>query len=409
MKFGLFFEIQCPKPWDEGSEHRVFHEALEQAVLADKLGFDCVWHAEHHFLEEYSHSSAPELMLAAIAARTKNIRIGHGIKHVTTNHPLRIAEQVGTLDIISNGRLELGLGEGSNTTELHPFEVRFREKREHFEDAVKCFMPMLWNESWSYESERFKVPPRNVLPKPLQKPHPPLWVACSQTETIRQAGAWGMGAMGFAFVDPTGAEAWVHAYYNAFLNHQQPITNYQPQANLTSSYYFLCAPTDELAFERAQGATFFEFSLGYYQKFGPFEAGKTDFWAEYLKWRETDKARIKEAFLREHMMVGSPATLRPRVKKLHDLHVDQVLLIAQTGKTTHEQICESMEIFAREVMPEFHDLDDKHQDWKRKVLSREIVLSDIDTTGRDLRQAEDQSIDQSVKKDPAEKAFAQNL
>jgi alkanesulfonate monooxygenase SsuD/methylene tetrahydromethanopterin reductase-like flavin-dependent oxidoreductase (luciferase family) len=409
MKFGLFFEIQCPKPWQADTERRVFDEAIEQAVLADRLGFDCIWHAEHHFLEEYSHNAAPEIVLGAIAAKTKNIRIGHGIKHLTTNHPLRVAEQAATLDIVSGGRLELGLGEGSNTTELHPFGVRFRDKREHWEDAVKCFLPMFWNESWSYESERFKIPPRNVLPKPLQQPHPPLWVACSQTETIRQAGAWGMGAMGFAFVDPIGAEAWVHAYYNAFLNHQQRLTDYRSQANLMSSYYFLCAPTDELALDRSQGATFFEFSLGYYQKYGPFEAGKTDFWGEYLKWRETDKARAKEVFLRDNMMVGSPATLRPRLRKLHDLHVDQVLLMAQTGKTTHEQICESLELFAKEVMPEFHELDREHQTWKRKVLEHEIVLADIDTTGRDLRLPEDVSLDQAIKKDPAEKAFAKNL
>lgn len=156
MKFGIFFEIQCPKPWTETTEVEKFHEAIEQAELADRLGFDTVWCAEHHFLEEYSHNGAPEIFLAAVAARTKNIRIGHGIKHLTTNHPIRVAEQAGALDIISNGRLELGLGEGSGTTELHPFDVRFREKRGIWEDAVRCFLPMMYKDAWEYEGEHFK-------------------------------------------------------------------------------------------------------------------------------------------------------------------------------------------------------------------------------------------------------------
>ncbi len=409
MKFGLFYEIQYPKPWEEGGERRLFEESIEQAVLADRLGFDCVWHAEHHFLEEYSHNSAPEIILGAIAAQTKNIRIGHGIKHLTTNHPLRIAEQAATLDIVSGGRLELGLGEGSNTTELHPFGVRFRDKRDHWIDTVKCFLPMFWNESWSYNSDRFDIPPRNVLPKPVQKPNPPLWVACSQTETIRQAGRWGMGAMAFAFLDPMGAEAWVNAYYNAFLNNQERLAEYAPNPNLTSSYAFCCARTDELAIERADGATFFEFALGHYQKNGPFEAGKTDFWGEFLIWKGTEKARQKQQYLKDNMLIGSPATLRKRLRKLHDLHVDQVLLTAQAGKMSHEHICESMELFAREVMPEFHDLEKEHQDWKAKLLAREITLEEIDTAGRHLANPEDISIDQSIRKTPRESSFATNL
>ncbi len=409
MKFSLFYEIQYPKPWEEGGERRMFAEAIEQAVLADRLGFDCVWHAEHHFLEEYSHNSAPEIVLGAIAAQTKNIRIGHGIKHLTTNHPLRIAEQAATLDIVSGGRLELGLGEGSNTTELHPFGVRFRDKRDHWVDAAKCFLPMFWKEDCSYKSDRFDIPPRNVLPKPVQKPNPPLWVACSQTETIRQAGRWGMGAMAFAFVDPNGAEAWVNAYYNAFLNNQERLTDYAPNPNLTSSYYFHCARTDELAIERADGATFFEFALGHYQKNGPFEAGKTDFWPEYLKWRTTEKAQQKEKFIANNMLIGSPATLRKRLRNLHDLHVDQVLLTAQAGKMSHEHICESMELFAREVMPELHDLEKDHQAWKTKMLGREVTLEEIDTTGRHLSNPEDVAIDQAIKKTPQQSSFAKNL
>ena len=129
MKFGLFYEHQLPRPWTADSEHRLVHESLAQIELADALGYDYAWEVEHHFLEEYSHSSAPEVFLAAASQRTQRIRLGHGIVQLTTNHPARVAERVSTLDLLSNGRVELGLGEGSSITELHPFERRYREKR----------------------------------------------------------------------------------------------------------------------------------------------------------------------------------------------------------------------------------------------------------------------------------------
>ena len=407
MKFGLFYEIQVPKPWAEDTEHQAFHEAIEQAVLADQLGFDVIWSAEHHFLEEYSHNSAPEIFLAAVAAKTDRIRIGHGIKHLTTNHPLRVAEQAATLDIISSGRLELGFGEGSNTTELHPFGVRFRDKRELWEDAVKATVPAFWNTSWSYESDNFSIPPRNVLPKPFQKPHPPLWVACSQMKTILDAARWGMGAMGFAFLDDESARAWVNAYYNEYLRNLSPLAKYQTNPNITCSYYFSCGETDEAARQKAEGATFFEFSLGSYQKDGPFEAGTTDFWRKYLEWRKTEKAARKEEALSRTQIIGSPETLRVRLRDLHSRHIDQVLLLAQTGKTTHQEICESLELFADKVMPEFQALEDEHQEWKRKVLQGEIVLQDYDTAPLSRHGS---AIDQSLsKKIQQEKTFAGNL
>ena len=121
MKFGIFYEHQLPRDWRPDSEHKLLKDSLTQIELADRLGFDYAWEVEHHFLEEYSHSSAPEVFLAAASQRTKNIRLGHGIVQMTTNHPARVAEKIATLDLVSDGRVELGLGEGASVTELHPF------------------------------------------------------------------------------------------------------------------------------------------------------------------------------------------------------------------------------------------------------------------------------------------------
>ena len=131
MRFGIFYEHQLPKPWKDGDEEKLLNDAIDQVVLADELGIDNVWAVEHHFLEEYSHSSAPEVFLAACAARTKRIRIGHGIKHTPANynHPARVAEEVATLDLISRGRVEFGIGEGATRMELGGFKIPAREKR----------------------------------------------------------------------------------------------------------------------------------------------------------------------------------------------------------------------------------------------------------------------------------------
>src|SRR3954453_4381415 len=214
MKFGIFYELQLPRPWQPGGELKLYQNALDQVELADRLGYDYAWEVEHHFLEEYSHSPAPEVFLAAASLRTKPIRLGHGIIQLTTNHPARVAERVAALDLLSEGRVEFGIGEGASITELGPFDRTMAEKRAIWEDAVRCIIPMMREEGFEYDGPHFQFPLRNVLPKPLQKSHPPLWVACSQLETIEMAGRRGMGALGFQFLSADAARAWVSAYYN---------------------------------------------------------------------------------------------------------------------------------------------------------------------------------------------------
>ena len=287
MKFGIFYEHQLPRNWDKDSEHRLFKQALDQVELADKLGFDYAWEVEHHFLEEYSHSSAPEVFLAAASQRTKNIRLGHGIIQLTTNHPARVAEKVATLDLVSDGRVELGLGEGASVTELHPFNLRFRDKRDVWEDGVRCVLPMFWNHGWEYDGEYFKFPMRAVVPKPLQKPHPPLWVACSQLDTIRYAAHRGMGSLCFKFADLKAAQAWVNAYYNTYLRDLEKLCDYQTNPNIAVVSGFMCAATDEEAWQKADGWTFFQFALQLYNKEGPFEPGSVNIWERYQEWKQT--------------------------------------------------------------------------------------------------------------------------
>ena len=375
MKFGIFYEHQLPRDWDEDSEHKLFKQSLDQIELADQLGFDYAWEVEHHFLEEYSHSSAPEVFLGAASQRTKNIRLGHGIVQLTTNHPARVAEKVATLDLVSDGRVELGLGEGASVTELHPFNLRFRDKRDVWEDAVRATLPMFWNHGWEYNGEFFKFPKRAVVPKPLQKPHPPLWVACSQLDTIKYAAYRGMGALCFKFADINSAKAWVHAYYNTFLRDQEKLCDYQANPNIAVVGGFMCCETDEEAWQKADGWTFFQFALQLYNKEGPFEPGSVNFWERYQEWKQTPEGQRRTG----SELIGSPETIRERLAELEAANVDQVILLNQAGKNTHQDICDSLKLFAETVMPEFQDREEEHQAWKRSVLAGETVLEDIDT------------------------------
>ncbi len=380
MKFGIFYELQIPRPWEAHTEWKLYHNALDQLELADKLGYDYAWEVEHHFLEEYSHSPAPEVFLGAASQRTKNIRLAHGIIQLTTNSPARVAERVSTLDLLSNGRVEFGMGESASATELEPFGVDFDDKREIWEEAVKCVIPMFSGKPVSFEGKHFNFPERLVVPTPLQKPHPPLWVACSQLPTIEMAGRRGMGALGFQFVSADAAQAWVHAYYNSITKRLDKLADYQINPNIALVSYFMCAETDEEARRRAEGLTFFQFALKFYgaspdRRRPP--AGTVNLWDEFTAWKNANPEIVERAL--RGGLVGSPDTIRAKLRKFETSNVDQIILLNQAGKNTHEHICESLELFAKEVMPEFHAREGMHQDWKRKVMAGEIQLDELET------------------------------
>jgi alkanesulfonate monooxygenase SsuD/methylene tetrahydromethanopterin reductase-like flavin-dependent oxidoreductase (luciferase family) len=388
MKFGVFYEHQLPRPWVRTSEYELLQNSLTQVELADGLGYDYVWVVEHHFLEEYSHCSAPEVFLAAASQRTKRIRLGHGVIQLTTNQPQRVAERVASLDLISGGRVELGMGEAAGPAELHPFGIRVRDKRERWEEAVKAIVPMFTRDNWEFHGQYYDFPARNVIPKPLQQPHPPLWVACSNIQTIANAGEWGMGALGFSFVSPDAARAWVHKYYNTLLHRPKPLCDYPRNPNIAIVNGFMCAPTDEEAVAKAAGWTFFIFALSYYGRKGVDAPGTSDLWREYQDWRRTEKA---QAALNSGL-IGSPATIRARLRQFEAAHVDQVILLNQAGRTSHQDICDSLKRFAEEVMPEFHARQPAHEAWKADVLAQRTVLEDLDTGGYDLYAHQNEDI-----------------
>lgn len=377
MKFGIFYEHQIPRPWTRDSEFLQFQNALTQVEVADRAGYDYAWMVEHHFLEEYSHGSSPTAFLSAASQRTENIRLGHGIFQLPTNHPIRVAEHASTLDLLSSGRVELGVGEGAGPAELHPFGARVRRKREMWEEAMVAVHGCLTEDDFGFEGEFWQWPRRNVLPKPYQQPHPPLWVACSNLKTIEMAARRGIGALGFQFATPDGARAWVNRYYNLISGDEvDKLAPYETNPNIAMVSGFMCAETDEEAEAKADGWTFFVFCLEKNSTHA-YEPGSANLWEEYQDWKGGDK----HAKAMESGLIGSPDTLRAKLREFAGTHIDQIILLNQAGKNTHEDICSSLELFAGEVMPEFHAMEPDHQEWKRAVMAGEEALEDLSTQG----------------------------
>lgn len=364
MKFGIFYEHQLPKPWSEGAEHQLFQDALDQVELADRLGFDYAWEVEHHFLDEYSHSSAPEVFLAACSQRTKRIRLGHGIVQMPPrfNHPARVAERIATLDLVSSGRVDWGTGESSAALELEGFGIKVSDKRAAWQEATEQCANMLAMTPYpGFEGKHFTMPCRNVVPKPMQKPHPPLWVACSRRETIHLAARMGIGALTFAFVDPEEASKWVQEYYDILKTECVPI-GHAINPNIAMVAGFSCHPEQEEARRRGQdGFRFFGFALGHHYVFGDHKPGHTDIWSRFEAVKQDQRGAPS--------CIGTPEHIRANLRTFANAGVDQVIFIQQGGKNRHSHICESLELFASEVMPEFKANEEERERRKHEELA----------------------------------------
>jgi alkanesulfonate monooxygenase SsuD/methylene tetrahydromethanopterin reductase-like flavin-dependent oxidoreductase (luciferase family)/putative sterol carrier protein len=372
MRFGIFYEHQLPRPWEEDSEHRLLKDALEQVEIADRVGFDMVWEVEHHFLEEYSHSSASDVFLAAASQRTERIRLGLGILPLPPGyqHPARVAETVATLDLVSDGRVEFGTGETSSGAELEGFGVDRETKREQWEEALGAVTRMMVEEPFAGIDGRFvSMPQRNVVPKPLQKPHPPLWVACSRRETIRLAAEKGIGALSFSFVEPEQAAEWVAEYRAIIASDRCVPVGFAVNPRVAVVLPMMCHRDEAEAIGRGiDGAHFFGYSLAHYYVFGDHRPGRTNIYEEFLERRDgvgfarrvitADRAPLGLRVMQQGLgslrgAIGTPEQIADLCRRYEAAGVDQVIFVLQAGRNRHEHICESLELFGSDVLPEF--------------------------------------------------------
>ena len=388
MRFGIFYEHQLPRPWGADAEHKLLKDALEQVELADKLGIDYVWEVEHHFLEEYSHSSAPEVFLAAASQRTKRIRLGHGIVQLppAVNHPARVAERIAMLDLVSNGRVDFGTGEGTGHVEPPAFGVPYDSKTEQWAECLDAITRMFVEEPFAgYKGKWFDMPIRNIVPKPLQRPHPPMWVACSRRETIHLAAQNGLGALSFSFIEPEEAKQWIDDYYNTIQSEECVAGAFAVNPNLAIVMPIMLHHDEETAIDRGiDGGHFFGYSLIHHYAIGQHRPGITNIWEEFQEKRSSfgfdrDIASQTGESLAAQMVqqgtgslrgaVGTPDQVRDLLRRYQAAGVDQVIFVAQAGPNKHEHICESLELFAKEVMPEFHEGEEQREKEKLERLA----------------------------------------
>ncbi|TDU31772.1 alkanesulfonate monooxygenase SsuD/methylene tetrahydromethanopterin reductase-like flavin-dependent oxidoreductase (luciferase family) [Panacagrimonas perspica] len=361
MRFGIFFELQLPRPWKPGDEQNLVHNALDQVVLADRIGIDYMWAVEHHFLEEYSHCSSPEVFLAAAAARTQRIRIGHGIRQVIANynHPARTAEGIAMLDLVSGGRVEFGIGEGATRLELQGFNIPAKQKRAMSLEAAEQIANMMVMSPYpGFKGASFSMPCRDVLPKPVQQPHPPMWMACTNRDTIRVAASHGLGALAFSFVDPEEAKTWSRIYYDTIRSEQCVPLGHSVNANIAMVSPFSIHPDRAEAVRRGQeNFEFFTYAISALvtQDAVP---GRSRLWEDYqLKRGDRGSKQLAAAsnetadlFLNSPG-IGTPEDFEKHVGQFEEAGVDQLVLLQQAGRNPHHEICESLALLGKTVLP----------------------------------------------------------
>jgi alkanesulfonate monooxygenase SsuD/methylene tetrahydromethanopterin reductase-like flavin-dependent oxidoreductase (luciferase family) len=374
MKFDLLYELQVPKPHDERSEYRCYHEALAQIELADRLGFDTVWAVEHHFLNEFAHCSAPEVFLSAAAQRTKRIRIGHGVVLLPSrfNHPIRVAERAAALDILSDGRLEFGTGRSSQY-EQAGFEIATERSRDMWRESLEI-IPRMWTEDpFEFAGEFVKIPQRSILPKPLQKPHPPLWMAATSPEGWEIAGRAGIGILGLTiFVripqladrvrayrraleeakpvgrvinDRVGAFTIVHAAES----HQQALDNGGADAAIN---YLLYAFRVLGGFADPQGR-------GMQREYAELEIKSTPYRdmiaKEYpiIAKMQRNECTFEDLDQEDMVIVGDVDHCIRKVERYKEAGLDHLICLMQADRIPHERVMRSIELFAKEIIPRF--------------------------------------------------------
>jgi alkanesulfonate monooxygenase SsuD/methylene tetrahydromethanopterin reductase-like flavin-dependent oxidoreductase (luciferase family) len=364
MKFGIFYEISVPRPWSRQAEKKVYDNALEQVKLADELGFEYVWAVEHHFLEEYSHCSAPEVFLTACAMVTKRIRVGHGIVVCLppVNNPARIAERTATMDILSGGRLDVGTGRSGTWVEMGAFGVNPDDTKKMWDEVVHCLPKMWTQEHFSYEGRYWSLPPRAVIPKPYQEPHPPLWVAVTSPGTEVDAGERGLGCLGLTFGSVAQQEERGKTYRKLIKN-CEPVGEFVNE-HISALNFLYCHQDNEEGVRTGQrfaaAFSYLAAMLLSTHDVYPTTAYKT---AGLLPGLRQDPKKGSEPKpqsgsdtprVPESITIGDPDRVEKALRRWESAGVDTVNFILNAAETVpQEEVLASMRLFAKEVMPRF--------------------------------------------------------
>ncbi|HET8612972.1 MAG TPA: LLM class flavin-dependent oxidoreductase [Sphingomonas sp.] len=375
MKFSIIYEAQMVDPSPE-SERRCFNEIVEQAKLAEKMGFDTIWAVEHTALTQYAHMSAPETFLAFIAGATSRIGIGHGVVCLppAMNHPVKVAERIATLDILSGGRVHFGMGKGGTQQEAGTFGYDLNELQPMIDESMYLIPKIMVQEEIEHEGRFVTIPRRPIHPKPLQQPHPPLYMACTREATLVAAGSRGIGALVLGFSGPDEIAKKNAIYREAFRSRKpEEQVGFRPTEHLAA----LCAATVLDDREKARriglrGQRFFAEAIAHWYQGGPKPSVDENLSAEQ---QEAILAQEKEqvvAYLSEEKIpvgdehtsnytvaqdaYGTPEDCIRYVQRLFDAGADEILFLFQMGSIPHEAIMETIRNIGEKVIPHFRGL-----------------------------------------------------
>ena len=355
MKFGLMYEIQIPEPHYPGVEAERYRQVMAQVELADDVGFDYFWTVEHHFLREFSHCSAPEVLYGAISQRTKRIRIGHAVALLpgAYNHPVRVAERAAVLDIVSNGRMDLGTGRSTTLIEMDGFEVDPETTKAQWREAIEI-IPRMWTEDpFSHSGEFYNIPPRSVIPKPVQNPHPPMWMACSQPASFAEAGHLGVGVLCFNLGGHEQLVERVQIYRDA-VKDAQPIGR-MVNDNIAALCMVHVADTDQEAYAAAahEGEWFVRKAEDLYSPWQGRDVPSSYRFAVNAIQTERVNTTAADHIASGAFAMGSPETVINTIAKYREAGVDQILCFMQMGNLPHSKIMNSIRLFGKYVIPHF--------------------------------------------------------
>jgi alkanesulfonate monooxygenase SsuD/methylene tetrahydromethanopterin reductase-like flavin-dependent oxidoreductase (luciferase family) len=359
MEFGIFSQMHVP-PWE--TEHSRYLRELEVSLAVDAVGFKYDWSPEHHFLQDYSHQPAPEVYLSFVAARTKRIHVGTAITNITAavNHPARVAERIATLDHLSEGRVEFGTGRGSSSAEWAGFAIpSAAETKPMWRESLEQ-IPRMWrDEPYEFEGKYFRMPKRNVLPKPYTKPHPPLWVACSSPPTFIEAGELGLGCLCFTFGTPAEIAVHVKNYKDAVKRCQRPVGEYINDNIAVTTTMFCLEDGDEARHLYANSRVEF-FTQVFFNwldsiprpPFMPKEG-------PIPKLPPPTPEALREGLKGGGRQIGSPEEIIQVIKMYEELGVDQLIYAPLTLTMDQTHVLQSIETFGERVLPLF-DKDPVH-------------------------------------------------
>jgi alkanesulfonate monooxygenase SsuD/methylene tetrahydromethanopterin reductase-like flavin-dependent oxidoreductase (luciferase family) len=371
MKLGMFYEMYVPPAelGDPGAEARIIRETVDQIVVADQLGWDYVWLTEHHFLRQFSHMSAAEVLFGAAAYATDRIRFGFGLALTPPayNHPVRIAERVAMLDCLSGGRVDMGSGRSTTPSELYGFGIDPEDSRAMWQEGLEAVALLLANEEVALDGKFVKMPARTVVPRPVQKPHPPLWVGGVGPGNAERAAQRGLGLLFFANnTSPEALESSITAYRDAIGS----AVPFVPGGvnNQTAGFINCLCTLDETQRDRIRwlaatkmvehtlhGATYM--TSGWPDpenipaSYAHVTSGDTQMFLEAIR---ADPDAVAKQMLDAGMVAaGTPSDCMEVLDRFRDVGVDQVIMHMQMGGVPHADIVASIEALGKEVLPRY--------------------------------------------------------